>query len=277
MLMANPSVLIIVEGETDKECIRKIFDFNKEDAEIHALSDYIPFDENLCQYEHTGGFNHLKDTLEKRLLSDILPLLDAECLKAIVLIVDGDNEPISKRLQDIQKAFSSIKEFQETGLIPDFTEKDCNSFRPLTIQTNSKKYPLEFGIYIFQDSTYQDLESFLFATAKTKKPTHHKIVAKFRETLKKELVDSEGQYIGPKYKNAEGKHNGSLNKAIYQIYLHTQQELDGYRRNIDKRLDKFFDFSFTGIDQTSPMWNIKNCYEDLKRIINQDVTAKESP
>jgi hypothetical protein len=100
--------------------------------------------------------------------------------------------------------------------------------------------------------------------SKEKRPKHFDLVDKFTSEFLEVLKDDAPAPFG------------DLNKARWHIYLALCKETKGL--GVDKnKLYSLLPECFSLSLETDNMNVLKQCYEDLKRIMNQDVTAKESP
>lgn len=241
-------IMVIVEGKTDAKLIPFLFQDLTTDIKANAVTDVLEIDQ-------MGGFEHFQKSLNERFAQDISIGITRKTLKAIAIIVDGDNKDVETRKQDIISAFKNNEqlyndvEFQPQEDIP------INTFQ--TIDLKKYKHQIELGIFVLQDvhsgqNHYQDLESLILKNSESKFPKHHKLVMDFEKEIKKTLNDEEIPSIP-----------GHLNKSLFWIYLALHKDMKGLSANHDTEMPKCFELSL----ENENMNVLKQCYHDLKKCL----------
>jgi hypothetical protein len=251
-------IMVIVEGRTDAKLIPHLFQDLKNDLQAGSISDVL-------EIEQMNGFEHFQKSLDDRFSKDIAVGVRQKTLKAIAIIVDGDNADVKTRKQAILQAFQNNTElFQDFEIKPDI-KKPSNTFQKIVL--TKQKHEIELGIFILQDdhtgeNTYQDLESLILENSKTIFPKHYDLVKGFKEKVSSTLDKIEMPFVP-----------GHLNKAMFWTYLALHKEMKGLSAKHDDVMPKCFNLSL----EADNMNVLKQCYEDLKRIMNQDSTVNENP
>jgi hypothetical protein len=246
-------IMVIVEGHTDAKLIPHLFQDLKNDLQTNSIEDVL-------EVEQMNGFEHFKKSLDDSFAGKIALGVTTKTLRAVAIIVDGDNVDIDTRKNTILQAFQNNTElFQDFEIKPDI-KKPSNTFQKITLE--KYKHEIELGIFILQDNhtgqnTYQDLESLILENSQAKFPKHYKLVKEFKEKIQSTLNKTEIPFVP-----------GHLNKAMFWTYLALHKDMKGLSANRDDVMPKCFNLSL----QSRNIQVLEQCYEDLKRIMYKDNT-----
>jgi hypothetical protein len=243
-------IMVIVEGKTDEKLIPLLFQGLTHSIKANAIKDILDVGE-------MNGFEHFKKSLDTRFAGDIATGIVRKTLKAIAIIVDGDNVDVETRKQAITiiSAFKNNEELYNDFEVQPKEDSPVNTFQ--TIELKKQGLEIQFGIFILQDvysgkNKYQDLESFILENSKHKFPKHYKLVTDFKKEIEDTLDKDEIPYVP-----------GHLNKSLFWIYLALHKNMQGLSANHDKEMPKCFELSL----EHNNMHVLKKCYDDLKQFL----------
>ena len=248
-----PPILFIVEGRTDKVVVPHFF--NSLDVGADGMH------EEKFAYDEMKGWLQFESYITKK-ANELAARLDAQDLECLIILVDGDDKDPTERTRTLIEIIKANKKLSERNLTPS-DQYVHNTIERIRIGEGM----LHFGIYILQskdeNNEYSDLESLVLNNSKQKRPKHFDLVKNFTSEFLKVLKDD------------APAQPGDLNKAKWHIYLALCNETKGLGVN-EKKLEKLLPECFNLSLETDNMHVLKQCYEDLKRIMNQDGIAKES-
>ncbi|MFN7311710.1 MAG: DUF3226 domain-containing protein [Vampirovibrionales bacterium] len=256
---SNPPILFIVEGKTDKRVVPHFFE------PLNVSVDGMH--EAKINYEGMNGWKQFGkflagDSKETGYAKKIAGRIDNEDLKCLIILVDGDDATPEDRAKDLVNTIKENAILNKRGLIPS-EEYQCNTLENIVIGNEV----LHFGIYILksedENNKYSDLESLVLNNSKEKRPKHFDLVDKFTSEFLEVLKDDAPAPFG------------DLNKARWHIYLALCKETKGL--GVDKnKLYSLLPECFSLSLETDNMNVLKQCYDELKRIMNQDITVNEN-
>ncbi len=258
-------ILFIVEGETDKKIVPHFFKDLNLKKEVKVLEEEVGVNATempkaSIDYEEMKGWKQFEAYLTQT-ADTLAARLDNENLDALILLVDGDDADPTERTRTLIDIILKNKKLSKRNFKP----KEDYQFNILdSIIINDKR--IYFGIYIIQgkneNGSYSDLESLVLNNSKQKRRKHFDLVDNFGKHFKQVLGD-------------EAPQKGAFNKALWHIYLALCWETRGLGVN-EKYLLKLLPQCFELSLETDNMNVLKQCYEDLKRIMNQDITVNEN-